>query len=66
MSPCTALNYLEAFKLEVGLPLNFGAKSLEFRRLTMKRKLKNQRHHKISKICGSDLLRRADVRKKLI
>jgi GxxExxY protein len=35
-----ALNYLEAFKLEVGLLLNFGAKSLEFRRLTMERKLK--------------------------
>lgn len=35
-----ALNYLEAFKLEVGLLINFGAKSLEFRRLTMERKLK--------------------------
>ena len=35
-----ALNYLEAFKLEVGLLLNFGTKSLEFRRLTMERKLK--------------------------
>ncbi len=35
-----ALNYLEAFKLEVGMLLNFGAKSLEFRRLTMERKLK--------------------------
>jgi len=28
-----AINYLEAFKLEVGLLINFGAKSLEFRRL---------------------------------
>jgi GxxExxY protein len=28
-----ALNYLEAFRLEVGLLLNFGAKSLEFKRL---------------------------------
>ena len=35
-----ALNYLEAFKLEVGLLINFGSKSLEFRRLTMERKLK--------------------------
>lgn len=28
-----ALNYLETFKLEIGLLINFGAKSLEFRRL---------------------------------
>jgi len=28
-----AVNYLEVFKLEVGLLINFGAKSLEFRRL---------------------------------
>ena len=28
-----ALNYLEAFNLEVGLLINFGAKSLEVRRL---------------------------------
>ncbi len=28
-----ALNYLEAFNLEVGLLLNFGAGSLEFRRV---------------------------------
>jgi len=32
-----AINYLEAYKLEVGLLINFGAKSLEFKRL-MKRK----------------------------
>ena len=28
-----AKNYLEAFKLEVGLLINFGARSLEFKRL---------------------------------
>lgn len=28
-----AVNYLEAFKLDVGLLINFGAKSLEFKRL---------------------------------
>ena len=27
------INYLEAFNLEIGLLINFGAKSLEFRRL---------------------------------
>ena len=28
-----AVNYLEAYNLEVGLLINFGSKSLEFRRL---------------------------------
>ena len=28
-----ALNYLEAYNLEIGLLINFGAKSLEFKRL---------------------------------
>ena len=28
-----AINYLEAYKLETGLLINFGAKSLEFKRL---------------------------------
>lgn len=29
-----AINYLEAYNLEIGLLLNFGSKSLEFKRLT--------------------------------
>ncbi|MFN3950967.1 MAG: GxxExxY protein [Thermaurantimonas sp.] len=39
-----AINYLEAYDLEVGLLINFGAKSLQFKRLTNKSfKQKNQR-----------------------
>ncbi|EHQ27315.1 GxxExxY protein [Mucilaginibacter paludis] len=37
-----AINYLEAYKLETGLLINFGAKSLEFKRITNQRKLKSQ------------------------
>ncbi|MCL5266609.1 MAG: GxxExxY protein [Bacteroidetes bacterium] len=37
-----ALNYLEAYGLEIGLLINFGSKRLEFRRLTNERKLKAQ------------------------
>lgn len=36
------LNYLEAYKLEVGLLLNFGSKKLQFKRLTNERKLRAQ------------------------
>jgi GxxExxY protein len=32
-----ALNYLEAYHLELGLLINFGAKSLEFNRLYNKK-----------------------------
>ncbi len=32
-----AMNYLEAYNLEIGLLLNFGAKSLEYKRLTNKK-----------------------------
>ena len=36
------LNYLEAYKLETGLLINFGARSLEVRRLTNESKLARQ------------------------
>jgi GxxExxY protein len=36
------LNYLEAYKLETGLLINFGAKSLEFKRVTDEQKLAKQ------------------------
>jgi GxxExxY protein len=32
-----AINYLEAFNLEIGLLINFGSRSLEFKRLTNKK-----------------------------
>jgi GxxExxY protein len=38
-----ALNYLEAYNLEVGLLINFGESSLNFRRLTNK-KFKSSAH----------------------
>lgn len=34
-----ALNYLEAYKMEIGLLINFGNTKLEFKRLTIQRKL---------------------------
>ena len=38
-----AINYLEAYDLEVGLLINFGAKSLEFRRVANRKfRQKNQ------------------------
>jgi GxxExxY protein len=36
------LNCLEAYKLETGLPLNFGSRSLEVKRLTNEKKLAKQ------------------------
>ena len=35
-----ALNYLEAYQIEVGLLINFGSPSLQFKRLTIEKKLK--------------------------
>lgn len=37
-----AINYLEAFNLEVGLLINFGSKSLEFKRVQKKPKQKSR------------------------
>jgi len=34
-----AINYLEAYKFEIGLLLNFGSKSLEFKRVINQKKL---------------------------
>ena len=34
-----ALNYLEAYKMEIGLMINFGNTKLEFIRLTIQNKL---------------------------
>ena len=44
-----AINYLEAYDLEVGLLINFGARSLEFKRVTNKKfNQKSQRPPKSS------------------
>jgi GxxExxY protein len=43
-----AINYLESYDLEIGLLINFGAKSLQFKRLSNKKfKQKNQGNPKI-------------------
>jgi hypothetical protein len=50
-----AINYLEAYDLEVGLLINFGAKSLEFKKLLNGEfKQKNQGNPKIIKNHSSD------------
>lgn len=50
-----AINYLEAYDLEIGLLINFGAKSLEFKRLINKKfNQKNQGNPLITQIKGSD------------
>ena len=38
------LNYLEAYKLETGLLINFGSKSLEYKRITNEYKLAKQKN----------------------
>jgi len=37
-----ALNYLEAYKIEIGLLINFGSTSLQFKRLTIEKKLQKE------------------------
>ena len=37
-----ALNYLEAYKLEIGLLINFGSTSLQFKRIINEHKLKSK------------------------
>lgn len=51
-----AINYLEAYKIETGLIINFGATSLEFKRLTIEKKLRNlnQRNTRIQQISDTD------------
>jgi GxxExxY protein len=50
-----AINYLEAYDLEVGLLINFGAKALQFKRLSNKSfKQQNQGNPKIKKNHSSD------------
>lgn len=44
-----ALNYLEAYRMETGLLINFGSKSLEFKRVTNERKLAKQQINEIKK-----------------
>ena len=41
-----ALNYLEAYGIEIGLLLNFGSKSLEYRRIINERKTQRQNGYK--------------------
>jgi GxxExxY protein len=38
-----AINYLEAYLIEIGLLINFGSTSLEFKRLTIEKKLSQNR-----------------------
>jgi GxxExxY protein len=41
-----ALNYLEAYRLEIGLLINFGSTRLEFKRVTNERKLQHHRQNR--------------------
>jgi GxxExxY protein len=45
-----AMNYLEAYNLEIGLLINFGSKKLEFNRFTNKKYNSSIVHHPINPI----------------
>ncbi|HMS29826.1 MAG TPA: GxxExxY protein [Saprospiraceae bacterium] len=50
-----AINYLEAYDLEIGLLINFGSKSLQYKRIANKKfNQQNQGNPSIKKISGSD------------
>lgn len=49
------LNYLKAYRLEVGLLINFGSKSLTFKRLVLKNEISEIPTS--VQICDSDILR---------
>jgi GxxExxY protein len=50
-----AINYLEAYDLEIGLLINFGAKSMEHKRIINRKfKQQNQGNPLINKISGTD------------
>ena len=45
-----AINYLEAFDLEVGLLINFGARSLEFKRVTNRKFRQRSQRNPLSEL----------------
>lgn len=49
-----AMNYLEAYNIEVGLLLNFGSKSLQYKRIHNNKILKNQENQVNHENHGSD------------
>jgi GxxExxY protein len=49
-----AMNYLEAYNMEIGLLINFGAKSLQFKRVHNNKLLKKSRNHANQENQGSD------------
>ena len=49
-----AMNYVEAYHMEIGLLLNFGAKSLQFKRVHNNALLKKSSHQGHQENQGSD------------